>query len=76
MSDFMDEFFRRLERRFKELEEAVKREIETTFRESRLESARKPFFAESMESLYTVRDVSDRVIVYVDLPYATDSKVV
>ena len=71
----LDRIFKRIERAMREMEEAIAREVERAIRELRPEEREVRFFAESIEPLYAVRDLGDRVVVYVDLPYADTEKV-
>lgn len=71
----LDEFLKKIERRMREVEEAVSREIERILRELKREERETKIFAESVEPLYTIRDLGDRLVVYVDIPYADTGKV-
>ncbi|WP_440059335.1 Hsp20/alpha crystallin family protein [Thermogladius sp. 4427co] len=75
MSDFIDEFFKRVERRLREIEDEFRREIRRIAEEVRGEHSYKPFYSETIEPLYSMRDLGDRVIVYVDLPYASEGDI-
>lgn len=70
-----DEFLKKIERRMKEVEEALSREIERVIKELKREERETRVFAESVEPLYTIRDLGDRLVVYVDIPYADTGKV-
>jgi HSP20 family molecular chaperone IbpA len=74
MSDSVDEFFKRLERKLREMEESIRRDVEKLLSGSRSEAGptRIKTFGEVMEPLYTMRDMGDRLIIYVDLPYASE----
>lgn len=71
----LDDFFKRIERKMREVEETVSREIERVLRELKHEREETRIFAESVEPLYTIRDLGNRLIVYVDIPYADAGKV-
>jgi HSP20 family molecular chaperone IbpA len=71
----LDEFLKKIERKVREVEEAIAREIEKAIKELRYEERETKIFAESVEPLYTVRDLGNRLVVYVDIPYADAGKV-
>jgi len=71
----LDKLFRRIERAMREIEEAVTREVERAIRELKREEREVRAFAESIEPLYTVRDLGDRLVIHVDIPYADAEKV-
>ena len=74
----MDEFFRKLEKKLREIEEDFKKDVEKLLRELRPEEtspARIKGVGEVVEPLYTVRDLGDRLVVYVDLPYASEGTI-
>jgi HSP20 family protein len=77
MSDSVDEFFKRLERKLREMEESIRKDVEKLLSESRSEAGttRIKTFGEVMEPLYTMRDMGDRLIIYVDLPYASEGTI-
>jgi len=77
MSDSVDEFFKRLERKLREMEESIRKDVEKLLSGSRSEAGptRIKTFGEVMEPLYTMRDVGDRLIIYVDLPYASEGTI-
>jgi HSP20 family molecular chaperone IbpA len=71
----IDEFFRRVERRFRELEDTMRQMIESALNEIRLERLEKPYFAESIEPLYNMRDLGDRLVIHIDLPYCSEGNI-
>ncbi len=78
VSESMDEFFRKLEKKLREIEEDFKKDVEKLLRELRPEEtspARIKGVGEVVEPLYTVRDLGDRLVVYVDLPYASEGTI-
>jgi len=80
MSDDFDELFKRIERRIKRIEEELAREFEEMHRmferlaePRRSEEIWRPgVYGESLEPLYTIRDLGDRIVVHIDLPYAAE----
>jgi len=77
MSSFIDDLFKKIERRMREIEDLLRREVEDLFRGSGLERLRSEqgYFGESIEPLYTIRDLGDRVVVYIDMPYASEGSI-
>jgi len=77
MSDSIDEFFKKLEKKLREMEESIRKDVEKLLSESRSEAGptRIKTFGEVMEPLYTMRDMGDRLIIYVDLPYASEGTI-
>ncbi|MEZ0394115.1 MAG: hypothetical protein ABWK00_03615 [Desulfurococcaceae archaeon] len=75
MSDFFDELFRRIERRFREIEDELRREVERVAREALGSAPRPSRYSDVIEPLYTVRDLGDRLVVHVDLPHAAGDSV-
>lgn len=79
MSEGFDEFLKKLERRLREVENEFRREFERIFQsierhESRF-TERWSVYGEVIEPLYTIRDVGDRIIVYIDLPFASEGTI-
>uniref|UniRef100_A0A7C2V8U6 Hsp20/alpha crystallin family protein n=1 Tax=Ignisphaera aggregans TaxID=334771 RepID=A0A7C2V8U6_9CREN len=78
MSNAFDEFFERLEKRIKMLEREIRKSFEEMFRgfasfpETKM---RVPEYSETIEPLYTIRDLGDRIVVYIDLPYLAEGSV-
>lgn len=77
MSEFFEEFFEKLEKRLKVLEREIMRGVEEMFKNIAIpEAPRRVFeFSESIEPLYTIRDLGDRIVVYIDLPYAAEGTI-
>jgi len=71
----LDRLFKRIEKAMREIEEAVTREVERAIKELKHEEREVRVFAESIEPLYTMRDLGDRIVIYVDIPYADTEKV-
>jgi len=80
MSDVIDEFFKRFEKRLKDLESEMIREVQRISREIErtFTSIKQPWYSyeaprihgETIEPLYTMRDLGDRIVIYLDLPYS------
>ncbi len=80
MSDVIDELFKRFEKRLKDIESEMIREVQRISREIErtFTSIRKPWYSyevsgihgETIEPLYTIRDLGDRIVIYLDLPYS------
>jgi len=75
MSGFIDEFFKRVEKKFKELEDSMKQIIESALNEIRMEKLETPYFAESVEPLYTMKNLGDRLVIHVDIPYCSEGNI-
>ncbi len=78
MSDSIDEFFKRLEKKLREIEESIRKDVEKLLSESRSEvtgPTKIKTLGEVVEPLYTMRDMGDRLVIYVDLPYASEGTI-
>ncbi len=75
MSGSVDEFFKKVEKKFKELEDSMKQIIESALNEIRSERLETPYFAESVEPLYTMKDLGDRLVIHVDIPYCSEGNI-
>lgn len=81
MSDLLDEFFKKIEKRMKDFEnemirevQRISREIERTvtfLRQPRYLYEAPKIYGEAIEPLYTIRDLGDRIVIYLDLPYSS-----
>lgn len=74
----MDEFFRKLEKKLREIEEDFKKDVKKLLNELRSEetsTTKIKGVGEVVEPLYTMRDLGDRLVVYVDLPYASEGTI-
>lgn len=73
--DFFEEFFKKLERRMREIENAIRRDIEETLKFiGRDEHGPRPY-SDTVEPLYSIRDLGDRLVIHIDLPFAEEGKV-
>ena len=78
MGDVYDEFIDRIERRLRRIEDEIRRSFEDLFKSFREEMAfhRRPsVYGEYLEPLYTVKDLGDRIVIYIDLPYAAEGSI-
>uniref|UniRef100_A0A7C5TGY8 Hsp20/alpha crystallin family protein n=1 Tax=Ignisphaera aggregans TaxID=334771 RepID=A0A7C5TGY8_9CREN len=76
MSDFLDEFFEKLEKRLRMLERDIMKSVEEVFKNINIpEFRRTPEISETVEPLYTIKDLGDRIVIYIDLPYVAEGTI-
>lgn len=73
--DFFEEFFKKLERRVREIENAIRRDIEETLRYFSRDEYGPRMYSDTVEPLYSMRDLGDRLVIHIDLPLAEEGKV-
>ncbi|MCC6016404.1 MAG: hypothetical protein LM582_05105 [Desulfurococcaceae archaeon] len=76
MSEFFDEFFEKLEKRLRMLERDIMRSVEELFKNINIPEYRRTLeISETVEPLYTIKDLGDRIVVYIDLPYVAEGAI-
>jgi HSP20 family molecular chaperone IbpA len=76
MSEFFDEFFEKLEKRLRMLERDIMRSVEELFKNINIPEYRRTLeISETVEPLYTIKDLGDRIVVYIDLPYVAEGTI-
>jgi len=76
MSEFFDEFFEKLEKRLRMLERDIMRSVEEVFKNINIPEYRRTLeISETVEPLYTIKDLGDRIVIYIDLPYVAEGTI-
>jgi HSP20 family molecular chaperone IbpA len=76
MSGFFDEFFEKLEKRLRMLERDIMRSVEEVFKNINIPEYRRTLeISETVEPLYTIKDLGDRIVIYIDLPYVAEGTI-
>jgi HSP20 family molecular chaperone IbpA len=76
MSEFFDEFFEKLEKRLRMLERDIMRSVEELFKNINIPEYRRTLeISETVEPLYTIKDLGDRIVIYIDLPYVAEGTI-
>ncbi len=80
--DEINKMMRKLEKEFKELEDHIMRALRDEVRKlyedlASMERMFKPMWHHEgyLEPLYTIKDLGDRIVVYIDLPFAEESTI-
>ena len=80
--DELEKFIKRIEKSFKSIEEHVTRLIRDEFARiyediASMERMFKPMWHHEgyLEPLYTIKDLGDRIVIYIDLPYAHEGTI-
>ncbi len=80
--DEIDKMMKKLERGFKELEDHIMRALRDEVRKlyedlASMERMFRPMWHHEgyLEPLYAIKDLGDRIVVYIDLPFAEESTI-